>query len=422
MRNFKRDKLSIGHYILIILIFSMPFPQSFFLWVFPFFLIYSLILLIVDKHKVKDIKSIISKSYGLILFFTLYLIEFLFLNNKTVTYPVFERILLFVVLPLSIVPFYDYYRSFSSKRNELFKSFILSLFIIGLFLFIRALFLSIKIENSKIIFYQYNRENWNSYFSYIGLSFYMHPTYLSLFYFTGLLFIYFLDLGFNKWFKIFCFVFFIFIIFQLSSRSVIICLIVSFYIEILLWVRKKSLMLRIFFLVTIFFLPAALYFQNNRIRGHYSYNEKSDYNVKSLISTDSIRLEIWKSSLKLIKEKPFLGYGLNNFENVLIKEYNENDLEIAVQKRFNAHNQYFETMLMFGSVGLLLLIFIIIAPLKYLSSLFHKKIIFYFLGLFVINFLTESIFKMHKGILLFTFFYIFLYIIPIPTKNKVSLE
>lgn len=77
-------------------------------------------------------------------------------------------------------------------------------------------------------------------------------------------------------------------------------------------------------------------------------------------STESTQLRIfaWKASIDLIKQNPVLGYGTGDVNDVLLNKYNEKKYYGALSKQINAHNQYLQTLLSIGLIGLMpLLVF-----------------------------------------------------------------
>ncbi len=101
-----------------------------------------------------------------------------------------------------------------------------------------------------------------------------------------------------------------------------------------------------------------------------------------------------ETALHLIKQKPFLGYGLSNaqekFDTERVK-YQSEYFRIWSQKINNvdSHNQYLQTTLEFGLVGLLLLLLIYYFPFSMVNS---SRITL--LSLFVVLYSYHSIFDM----------------------------
>jgi len=81
------------------------------------------------------------------------------------------------------------------------------------------------------------------------------------------------------------------------------------------------------------------------------------------------RIYLWKAALSLIKEKPIFGYGVNEaqvqFDTARVKYQTTQFAEYWKYKVriLHAHNQYLQTTLEFGIVGLLILLFLYTYPI-----------------------------------------------------------
>lgn len=92
--------------------------------------------------------------------------------------------------------------------------------------------------------------------------------------------------------------------------------------------------------------------------------------ISSTSITTDLRYSYWKSAGELIQEKPVLGYGMSRaqeeFDQVNMKYASEDErIYWTVQHSHyvDCHNQYIQTTLEYGIVGLLLLLAIYLLPL-----------------------------------------------------------
>lgn len=115
------------------------------------------------------------------------------------------------------------------------------------------------------------------------------------------------------------------------------------------------------------------------------------------------RILIWRSSLEIVDENPVFGVGTGDVKDVLLKKYEENHITAAAVKRLNAHNQYLQTCIALGGVGLLILILCLIFPAIY-AIRNHDLLYFLFLMLIFLNLLFESMFERQAGIVFYSFF------------------
>lgn len=116
----------------------------------------------------------------------------------------------------------------------------------------------------------------------------------------------------------------------------------------------------------------------------------------------TIRLAKWESSLDVIKENPILGTGPGDTKYDLIKSYKKNGYPYLANQGYNAHNQYFEFLIAFGVLGLLLFLTILakftIKGIKTSNILLLSLIAIIFLAG-----LSESILDRQQGIMFFSF-------------------
>ena len=130
----------------------------------------------------------------------------------------------------------------------------------------------------------------------------------------------------------------------------------------------------------------------------------------------AVRVTIWRSALELIRERPLLGYGLNGAEEELVKKHIAKGLMVAVPERYNSHNQYLETTLRSGLIGLAILLVLIGIPLY--SALREKKTL---LLLLLLHFMTVSLVETtmeYQQELTFYWFFILLFYLHYPFADQ----
>lgn len=116
------------------------------------------------------------------------------------------------------------------------------------------------------------------------------------------------------------------------------------------------------------------------------------------------RVGITQSSINLIKDNPLTGQGVGDYEESLHDQYAE-DEQTFKGKDFNAHNQYVETLLAVGVVGLLLLLAYLLLPLA--CAVGRKGVfwqVFFFTGVVLFNLFFESMLERQMGMLFIGFF------------------
>lgn len=277
--------------------------------------------------------------------------------------------------------------------------------LICFYLHIRG-FLINDIELSKIANWEFVSQKFTQP---IGL----HTTYAGIWALLAIILLYekifFLNAKAIKIFSIFSFlILFLFLIF-ISSRIILFCLVLYILIKysnytIAEFIKKSFLKAILSFLV-IFLFSALVYKNVSVIKWRFkelSYNlSEKDYS-KISYGGIKIRLIMWECALKEFYKKPIIGGNVNNTNSRLISCYKETGFEYGVEQNYSAHNQYLQTTLNFGIVGLLILIYYLIVVLK---IFFKKNLAFkYLMIFFILIFLVENILSVQKGIVLWCFF------------------
>lgn len=147
------------------------------------------------------------------------------------------------------------------------------------------------------------------------------------------------------------------------------------------------------------------------------------YRLKEAINPDpnrwgeqQIRGSIWPCAIETVSKSSYLGVGLGDVKDELERCYierNYTSLTYWEGVRFNAHNQYLETLVGLGVPGLLYFL----TMLGYLFFLFKQNksyLGYYLLFILMMSFLTESVLERQRGILVFATF------IPFIIFNKVN--
>jgi len=122
----------------------------------------------------------------------------------------------------------------------------------------------------------------------------------------------------------------------------------------------------------------------------------------------SERILVWRASAQIIKNNPLVGVGTGDVKEELMCEYQNENISYAIEKSLNAHNQYLQTGVAIGIIGLLFLLFTLFAPMFKAIEL-RDWIYFVFLFLIVINLLFESMLERQAGVVFYAFFNALLY-------------
>lgn len=259
-------------------------------------------------------------------------------------------------------------------------------------------------------------ETW-SLFSYIGFGsiIHLHPTYFSLYitFAIGLLFAQHYNSfdGYSSIKKaalILIMLVMITTLVFLSSRIVLFSFLIIF-LATLFWFffiqQRKSLRGAAYSFALSLFIASLIYINpitrfrlvQEPLNSGFSYAETSkDWNSFNL------RILQWSSSIKIIKVNWLTGVGTGDIQKELNEEYAAFDLGIF-DLNLNAHNQYLQTALGVGLVGILFWIFSLLYP--FITAWKENFTIYlYFIFLFSMCCLTESMLEMQKGVVFYSFF------------------
>ncbi len=150
--------------------------------------------------------------------------------------------------------------------------------------------------------------------------------------------------------------------------------------------------------------------------GYVITNSRFNKNIKQIeqgVSTENyekvdIRISLWKNAYIAWKEKPIFGYGIGDAKHQLVKVHKERNITGAVKQNLNVHNQFLETAIQTGIIGLTVLLLVFAIPL-YQSIKKKQELLFLFLMICFINFMFESMLQRLAGVSFFAFWYSFLW-------------
>lgn len=319
-------------------------------------------------------------------FYVLHLLSFLYTSNIQETFISLETKISLLIFPLIF-----YTGDYNWPQMKLFlKAFILGNIALCLACLVRAVFL-----------YFYEHEN---HFYYEGLSWFQHPSYLSM-YLTFCCVTLVQKKIFEHKINILLISFFTLFVLMLSSKTGIaihfLFLIIS---GVLFFSSKGNYMRMILFLtasvlvlsLTILFTPPLKERFTNALNAF-----KTDSIDKSATESTAVRVLIWGEAKKIIANNPVIGVSPGDANEALYTSYKENGLTGAYDKKLNAHSQYFQTGVGLGFVGLLSLLAMFLLP--FFQN--PRKLLLLFILITAINFLTESMLQTMAGAIFFGYFY-----------------
>ncbi len=134
------------------------------------------------------------------------------------------------------------------------------------------------------------------------------------------------------------------------------------------------------------------------------YLKDSDAFIKARkypMSGTEVRIVMWTVSTKVLKKYP-LGVGTGNVDEVLTNNLNKLDQKELAKKEYNPHNQFLQTGIEIGWIGLLILLGIVVVGIFY-SFKFKNWLLLLIISNFAFNSLFESMLQRQSGIVVYTF-------------------
>lgn len=153
-------------------------------------------------------------------------------------------------------------------------------------------------------------------------------------------------------------------------------------------------------MIIMFFLGLIVFLNNPRLFDFHNMKTESENMKKYNITTsEKLRILSWKTSIELISEAPLLGYGIGDANDVLNERYKKLGYLDNYEQQYNAHNQFLQTWLQTGIVGIgvLICIFILLAVRMRRSPNEFSVFLILFISLFF-----ESMLVRFNGIVFFS--------------------
>ncbi len=146
-------------------------------------------------------------------------------------------------------------------------------------------------------------------------------------------------------------------------------------------------------------------FGSESIKARYLQIPDFSYDISGNdFNSATYRLAEWKCASDVIAEQPWLGTGVGANWEALFESYENNKFWAGLERKFNAHNQYVETTITIGYVGLMILLLMLFIYGK--IALANKDYLtLACLAFFAISMLTESMLERSAAVLLFTSFF-----------------
>ncbi len=354
---------------------------------------------------------------GCLIFYLFQITALAYTNNLSTGIQQIQVKTTLLVVPVSL--FYSNYLD-ESFREKIMPYYVLLMALAMFYCFIEAMFNYSVNHDSSVFFYH----SLVSPFSH-------HAILFSILAFIG--FLYLMErLGRQKYFRykpliIFSIAYYLFFIFLLASKIVIIFSFVSILLYISLSLKKSAFLkgrFTFYMLISLSVLSTVLFTKNPvsyRFRDIFTGNidvvEKHQYNPGVYFNGIQFRLLEWKIVAEILNEHRawLIGVSPGDAQDLLNKKYTSLNMFVGEADKntrgflgYNTHNEFLESALQNGILGLTT--FLIICAGFIQMMIYSRSVEFWLIGTLLLSYcLVESVLQTQYGVLLFTFFPLFLF-------------
>ncbi len=344
-------------------------------------------------------KKLVFKNFNIffiiLIWFSYNIISLLNTTNLKAGIFSLEKQLSILFIPLIFSTFH-----FSKKNVHLFfKIFIFSLLLSTIVCYAYAFIFRFQIEHVN----QLNRIDW-AYFSYsLTEIIKFHHVYYALYVVWAISILLYWLFYLNpidklkKGVLIFLIIYFLAFAILLSSRTALVAMIFILLFFTILYIRKTKKYLVASLIIASLIIIGIVSFQN------VPYLNSKFEDIFTYGISNNPRGYIFPLSVELIKDNLLLGVGLGDSHDKLMHIYALHDYQEGILYGFNSHNQFLDTLIWGGIIGLLILIIHIVSTLNHA---FRSKQLLYFIFLLLFWFcsISEVVLATQKGMVLYAFF------------------
>lgn len=190
-----------------------------------------------------------------------------------------------------------------------------------------------------------------------------------------------------------------------SKAGIIMLILMAIYLSVHYMIQFKRVKLGLVIMVVMIGAIGTVFYSNKTIRVRFSKMVEavtsSQHDQQHLESSNS-RVIMWKTSFQLFSENPLIGVGTGDVSDELdARNYQLGNIAVA-DESLNSHNQFLNSMVQLGLLGLIPLLMVFVASFKNAAS---NKSLPYFLitAIFFVSLLFESFLETQAGIMPVTF-------------------
>lgn len=331
----------------------------------------------------------------LVIFFLLYLIGMTYSSNQHFGWKDIEAKLSFIIFPIL----------FSLIRYKNFKigiQFILLFYVVGCFM------------SSILNIYEglscYISTNKTTCFVSSSFTYNLHVNHISIYYGSAILSLIYLRIP--KWLKTILVIWFLLFVIAFLSLGAYIALFVGFVFFVVLERKRiKHFSKKLFALAVLSSIIGFVFYSevsNNYEQMYKDINSKEELYERANTYSESLltRLVVWDVASTELMKHPF-GVGTGDVKDRLIAHYKEAGLTKMERQKLNPHNQYLQTGVSIGFLGLFTLLSIFIFTIKR-SLRKSNPVLVVFAIVIMINMIFESFLEIQAGIV-FTVLFLYLF-------------
>ncbi|APX98902.1 O-antigen ligase family protein [Lacinutrix venerupis] len=367
--NIQRDTLQ----SMLLVMYAFFMPLSLFLNANTVILILLVLIFIADVYNKRAIKF--KTTFSLVVYFIILVCSLIYTKALDFGIETVIKSITLTLFPLALST-----TSFVSEKQL--KSIAIGFFVGNMVVFIISIIYAIGV-------YKINplplREGFSYFTNYVDI----HSSYYSIYliFSTALIFWAFRkDKRFNLFIKIGLVIAIVLMQLYLKSRAGLLSTAALIFIYVILNYRKRIIIFSALGLVVFIFLFNNLDFLN-----------------RNLNESTNDRFSVWSSAKDVIVNKPIFGVGIGDYQYELDKQYYLNLFNHGIDDKLNSHNQFLETTVATGIIGLIAFLAIFYFLMKrYFETKSH--IILYFVIPTIILMMFDSVLLRQHGIYFFAFF------------------
>ncbi|MDT8392851.1 MAG: O-antigen ligase family protein [Bacteroidales bacterium] len=281
----------------------------------------------------------------------------------------------------------------------------------------------------SVAFFEYAQNGNVETFYYSSLSVLIHPSYLAMYVCFAIAVLLYYNLKayirgrLNIILSMILVLLFQLFVVMLSSKAGILglILVIALFSAYTIFSEKRLLtglfsgfVLSVSFLILFFLFPAS----SARFEQTREVLEQAEVGGAEVANSTGERIMIWYYTFEITNENFLFGVGTGDVIDHLLSKYNEKGMRNAFDLQLNAHNQYLQTFLALGIVGLIVLLLTLLLPAIFSVEQRHYLYLM-FLVLISFNFLFESMLETQAGVVFYAFFNAYFFSIK---KDPVSPE